>query len=62
MALPRAVVHGLNEQGEVEMSKLLWFLLRHPSELPDLIKLGRRFGDAKESLVWLARRLDKFLV
>lgn len=58
MSLPKAVSHALNEQGDVELPKLLWFLLTHPTELPGLIKLGLHFNAAKNKLKAVAKHLD----
>jgi len=58
MSLPKAVSYALNEQGDVVLSKLLWFLLTHPSELPGLIKLGLHFNAAKNKLKLIAKQLD----
>ena len=58
MNLPKAVSKALNDQGDVVLSKLLWFLLTHPSQLPGLIKLGLHFNDAKNKLKLVAKHLD----
>ena len=58
MALPKAVTHALNDQGDVVLSKLLAYLLWHPTELPGLIKLGLAFNAAKKTLRQVAKRLD----
>ena len=58
MNLPKAVSHALNNQGDVVLAKLLWFLLTHPNELPGLIKLGLHFNAAKNKLKLVARHLD----
>ncbi len=58
MSLPKAVSYALNKQGEVILSKLLWFLLLHPSELPGLINLGLHFNAAKNKLKLVAKQLD----
>jgi len=58
MSLPKAVSYALNEQGDVVLSKLLWFLLAHPTELPGLIKLGLHFNAAKNKLKLVAKQLD----
>lgn len=50
MDLPKAVSHALNEQGEVELSRLLMYLCLHPTELTGLIKLGLSFNAAKKTL------------
>lgn len=61
MNLPAAVSHALNEQGDVELSKLLRFVLTHPAELKGLIVLGRQFNAAKNTLKLVAKELEHFL-
>lgn len=56
--LPKAVSYSLNEQGEVELTKLLLFLALHPLELPALIKLGLYFNKAKRTLTTAAGLLE----
>ncbi len=62
MDLPNAVSYALNEQGDVVLTKLLYFLLSHPfqllDELPRLIKLGLHFNAAKNKLKCVAKQLD----
>ncbi len=58
MNLPQAINHSLNDQGEVEMPKLLSFIARHPLEIPDLIVLGLYFNAAKKTLRALVSQLD----
>ncbi len=58
MSLPKAVSYALNDEGDVVLSKLLWFLLTHPTELPGLIKLGQHFSAAKNKLKLVAKQLD----
>ena len=58
MDLPKAVSHALNSQGDVELGRLLRFLLTHPSELTGLIKLGQQFGAAKRTLSVVAKQLE----
>lgn len=58
MSLPKAVSYALNEQGDVILTKLLWFLLTHPNELPGLIKLGLHFKTAKNKLKSVSKHLD----
>lgn len=61
MSLPRAVSNALNTEGDVVLSKLLWFLATHPSELPGLIKLGLHFNAAKNKLKLVAKQLDTII-
>ena len=58
MNLPKAVSYALNDQGDVVLVKLLWFILTHPNELPGLIKLGLHFNAAKNKLKLVAMHLD----
>ena len=58
MNLPKAVSHALNEQGDIVLSKLLWFLLTHPQELPSLIRLGLHFKSAKNKLKLVSEYID----
>jgi adenosylhomocysteine nucleosidase len=58
MNLPLAINHSLNERGEVELRKLLLFLVLNPAELPGLIKLGQHFNAAKKTLKLVAKNLD----
>ena len=58
MSLPQAISYSLNDQGEVVLGKLLFFLFLHPAELPGLIKLGIYFNAAKKTLKLVAKHLD----
>ncbi|MGZ4969999.1 MAG: phosphorylase family protein [Methylobacter sp.] len=58
MDLPKAINHSLNDQGDIVLAKLLLFIVRHPSELPGLIKLGLHFNAAKNTLKSVAKQLD----
>ncbi len=58
MSLPKAVAHGLDPDGEVNIAKLLNYLIKHPLELPSLIQLGRHFHASQKTLkqaasIWL---------
>lgn len=61
MDLPQAVSYALNEQGDVQLGKLLTFLLKHPKELKGLISLGQHFNAAKRTLKLVANQLEHFL-
>lgn len=61
MDLPKAVSHALNAQGEVILSKLLFFLLLHPMEIPGLIKLALHFNAAKKTLKSVANYLEQIV-
>ena len=39
-ALPKAAAEGLDDQGNVRLGAVLWSLLRDPSQLPGLIRVG----------------------
>ncbi len=56
--LPKAVVVALNADGQIELGKLLYFLLSHPWEIPALIKLGLNFNAAGKTLKSVAKQLD----
>jgi adenosylhomocysteine nucleosidase len=58
MDLPKAISAALNNQGDIELGKLLQFLAMHPSELPGLIKLGLHFHAAQKTLKLIAKYLD----
>jgi adenosylhomocysteine nucleosidase len=57
MDLPKAVSHALSDEGEVVLSKLLLFLLRHPNDAPGLLKLGLHFNAARSTLKRVAKQL-----
>lgn len=57
MDLPAAVLAGLNQQGQVELSKLLLHLLCHPWEAVGLIRLGLHFFAAQKTLRIVAKQL-----
>jgi len=59
MNLPDAVVYAINEQGVVELPKLLRYLLLHPGEIPALIQLGLAFSAARKTLTAIAAQLDR---
>lgn len=61
MDLPKAVVHALNEQGEIILPRLLSYLLVHPTELAGLIQLGLHFHAAKKTLKQVATQLDTII-
>ena len=57
MDLPKAISHALNDEGDVEMAKLMVYLIGHPAELPGLVKLGWYFNAAKKTLKQVAVHL-----
>lgn len=58
MTLPQAVIHALNDQGQVQLHKLLQFLARHPWEILALSKLGLHFNAACKTLRSISKQLD----
>lgn len=58
MDLPEAVSIALNSQGDVELLKLLKYLVTHPKELTGLITLGQQFSAAKRTLKTVASALE----
>jgi adenosylhomocysteine nucleosidase len=62
MDLPEAVRIAFNNDGEVEMGKLLKHLVLHPMQLPGLIRLGRHFNAASATLKQVAGQLNAIAV
>lgn len=58
MDLPEAINRSLNNEGDIMLGKLLLFIALHPAELPELIKLGLHFNNAKNTLKSVAKQLD----
>ena len=48
--IPGAAVAAVNDQGDTVIGGLLKYLLRHPGDLPGMIRTARRFRVAAESL------------
>lgn len=59
MNLPNAVTQALNDNGQVDLIKLLSYLLSHPWEVTALIKLGLHFHAAQKTLKIVARELQR---
>ena len=59
--LPNAVIKALNENGEVEISKIITSLVFNPKEIPHLIQLGQYFQLAKKTLSSVAKRLPEII-
>lgn len=59
MDLPKAISHALNAQGDIVLGRLLAFIVRHPAELPGLIKLGLHFNAATNTLKCVAKQLNE---
>ena len=54
-SLPRAVTAAADQEGHLQIGRLLGALARTPSELPALIRLGGRYRAANRSLAAVAR-------
>jgi adenosylhomocysteine nucleosidase len=61
MDLPNAVLKALNENGEVEITKIIKSLVFNPKEIPHLIQLGQYFQLAKKTLSSVAKKLPEVL-
>ena len=57
--LPKAVAYAVNQDGEVSLIKLLFYVAKHPVELIGLVRLGWAFAAAKATLKCVAKDLDK---
>ncbi|MGR9116693.1 MAG: phosphorylase family protein [Gammaproteobacteria bacterium] len=55
--LPGAISASLDNEGQVELARLLRHLLRHPLEVIGLIRLGLHFHAAQKTLKTVARQL-----
>lgn len=58
MDLPQTVVQALNDEGQVNLLKLLGYLSWHPWEIPALIRLGKHFKAAQNTLKIVAQVLQ----
>lgn len=58
MDLPEAIVKSFNAQGQVELIKLLRFIVYKPSQISALIKLGCHFHAAKKTLKKVCKQLN----
>lgn len=58
MDLPKAINHSLNNEGDIDLAKLLSYIVLRPAQLPGLIKLGLHFHAAKNTLNLVAKQLD----
>ncbi len=61
MNLPKAINHSINGEGDIVLTKLLLFIMLHPTELPGLIKLGQHFNAAKNTLKLVAKHLNSMI-
>lgn len=57
MDLPMAINCSISNEGSVDLAKLLSFVIRHPSQLPSLVKLGCYFSSAKKTLKRVAKQM-----
>lgn len=61
MDLPNAVLKALNENGEIEITKIIGSLVFNPKEIPHLIQLGQYFQLAKRTLSRVAKQLPDII-
>jgi len=61
MDLPEAVVQALNPDGQIELTKLLGYLLAHPGQVSGLIKLGLHFHAAQKTLKIVAHKFNDII-
>ncbi len=61
MNMPNAINYALNNDGIVDIKKLIIYLLTHPTEIPCLIKLGIAFRSARKKLKYVARALKSII-
>jgi len=62
MDLPEAIAYALNDQGRVDLLRLMYFIAHHPLEIPGLIKLGLHFHAATNKLKNIARNLERIVL
>ena len=55
--LPPAALLGLDRQGRVALAGVLGSLLRHPAQLPALMRLALDAGEARRALIGVIRRM-----
>ncbi len=61
MDLPLSVSNALNENGEVDITKIIASLVFNPKEIPHLIQLAQYFQIAKKTLSKVAKQLPEVL-
>jgi adenosylhomocysteine nucleosidase len=61
MDMPDAIPYALNNEGTVDIKKLIIYLLTHPDEIPSLIKLGIAFQSARRTLKYAAHALESII-
>lgn len=57
--LPKALNYAMKKTGVVSITKLLLYIITHPTELPGLIKLGLNFSAASKTLKQVALHLPQ---
>ncbi len=62
MDLPLAISKALNENGKIEISKIIASLVFNLKEIPHLIQLGQYFQLAKRTLSTVAKQLPQIIV
>jgi adenosylhomocysteine nucleosidase len=58
MDLPKAIAYAANDEGDIQLMRLLAFIARHPSELSGLVRLGFAFNAAQSTLKRIAKRIN----
>ncbi|MFI3180833.1 MAG: phosphorylase, partial [Methylococcales bacterium] len=61
MDLPTSVSKALNENGEIEITKIIASLVFNPKEITHLIQLGQYFQLAKRTLSNVAKKLPDLI-
>lgn len=59
--LPAAISHSINSAGNVDLSKLIIYIICHPSELLSLIQLGLHFKAANKKLKHISPLLTQLV-
>jgi adenosylhomocysteine nucleosidase len=61
MDLPEVVMRSLTVEGEVDVPKMMFSVVRQPKEIPHLIQLGQYFQVAKRTLSDVAKVLPSMM-
>jgi adenosylhomocysteine nucleosidase len=59
MNIPKAAGYAVDDEGQINLGKLMRYLVMHPYELPGLIRLGSHFKAAKNTLKQVSIAIDK---
>lgn len=59
-SLPPAVSAATNAEGEIDRNRLVWHLLTHPTQIPEIIDLGKNFFAARKTLQSVSAHIDIF--